>query len=55
VAAVLVLAQRRVRRHSRNAFKLRLFIEHITAAFGRVPPWDAALIERDVLPHALVE
>jgi DNA-binding transcriptional LysR family regulator len=40
---------------SRNAFKLRLFIEHITAAFGRVPPWDAALIERDVLPHALVE
>ncbi|GAB3771219.1 LysR family transcriptional regulator [Ramlibacter monticola] len=40
---------------SRNAFKLRLFIEHITQAFGRVPPWDAALIERGVLPAGLIE
>jgi DNA-binding transcriptional LysR family regulator len=40
---------------SRNAFKLRLFIEHITAAFGRVPPWDAALIAQGVLPETLVE
>lgn len=40
---------------SRNAFKLKLFIEHVTAAFGRVPPWDAALIERGVLPSTLVE
>jgi DNA-binding transcriptional LysR family regulator len=40
---------------SRNAFKLRLFIEHITNAFGRVPPWDAALIERGTLAAGLIE
>lgn len=40
---------------SRNAFKLKLFIEHLTAAFGRVPPWDAALIAQGLLPEALVE
>lgn len=40
---------------SRNAFKLKLFMEHITDAFGKVPPWDRALIERAVLPQALVE
>ena len=40
---------------SRNAFKLKLFIEHIAAAFGRVPPWDAALIERGLLPADLVQ
>lgn len=40
---------------SRNAFKLKLFIEHITGAFGRVPPWDRALIERGLLPQELVE
>lgn len=39
---------------SRNAFKLRLFIEHITAAFARVPPWDAAMIEKGMLPAALI-
>ena len=39
---------------SRNAFKLRLFIEHITGAFGRCTPWDAELIERKLLPEALV-
>jgi DNA-binding transcriptional LysR family regulator len=39
---------------SRNAFKLRLFIEHITAAFARVPPWDAAMIEKGMLPDALI-
>jgi DNA-binding transcriptional LysR family regulator len=39
---------------SRNAFKLRLFIEHITAAFSRVPPWDAAMIERGLLPADLI-
>ena len=39
---------------SRNAFKLRLFIEHITAAFARVPPWDAAMIERGLLPAELI-
>ncbi|GAA4349423.1 LysR family transcriptional regulator [Variovorax defluvii] len=35
---------------SRNAFKLKLFIEHITAAFSRVAPWDAAMVERGLLP-----
>jgi DNA-binding transcriptional LysR family regulator len=35
---------------SRNAFKLKLFIEHIAAAFSRVAPWDARLIERGMLP-----
>ncbi|MBT2321322.1 LysR family transcriptional regulator [Variovorax paradoxus] len=39
---------------SRNAFKLKLFIEHITAAFTRVPPWDAAMIERGLLPETLI-
>lgn len=40
---------------SRNDFKLKLFVEHISAAFARVPPWDAALIERGLLPEALIE
>ena len=39
---------------SRNAFKLKLFIEHITAAFGGVPPWDAPLIARGTLPEGLI-
>jgi DNA-binding transcriptional LysR family regulator len=39
---------------SRNAFKLKLFIEHIAAAFTRVPPWDAAMIEKGLLPAALI-
>ncbi|MFC5500569.1 LysR family transcriptional regulator [Caenimonas terrae] len=40
---------------SRNAFKLKLFIEHIAAEFNRVPPWDAALIERKLMPQGLIE
>ncbi|WP_137894638.1 LysR family transcriptional regulator [Ramlibacter sp. 2FC] len=39
---------------SRNAFKLRLFIEHITTQFKRLPPWDAQLIEHGLIPEALV-
>ena len=35
---------------SRNAFKLKLFIEHIAAAFARVPPWDATMIDEGLLP-----
>jgi DNA-binding transcriptional LysR family regulator len=35
---------------SRNAFKLKLFIEHIAAAFTPVPPWDAALVARGMIP-----
>ncbi|MDR1968756.1 MAG: LysR family transcriptional regulator, partial [Burkholderiaceae bacterium] len=40
---------------SRNAFKLRLFIEHIAASFPRVPPWDAAMIERGLIPAVLID
>ena len=39
---------------SRNAFKLRLFIEHITNRFKRLPPWDAELINRGMIPETLV-
>jgi DNA-binding transcriptional LysR family regulator len=35
---------------SRHAYKLSIFIEHIAAAFTRVPPWDRALIEQRLLP-----
>jgi hypothetical protein len=35
---------------SRNAFKLKLFIEHIAAAFTAIPPWDAALVSRGMIP-----
>lgn len=34
---------------SRNALKLRLFIEHIALAFSHVAPWDAQLIQRGLL------
>ncbi len=40
---------------SRNAYKLRLFIEHIGTEFTRDPPWDAALIEMGLIPAALIE
>ncbi|HET8746339.1 MAG TPA: LysR family transcriptional regulator [Ramlibacter sp.] len=40
---------------SRDALKMKLFLEHITSAFARVPPWDAALIERGMLPAELYE
>ncbi len=40
---------------SRNAFKLKLFIEHISAQFSRVPPWDAALIAKGLIPESLIE
>lgn len=40
---------------SRNAFKLKLFIEHIAEAFTPTPPWDAALIERGLLSRELIE
>ena len=37
-------------RTSRNAFKLRLFLDHLQDSFTATPPWDAALIERGLLP-----
>lgn len=42
-------------RTQRGAFKLRLFIESLSAAFGGEPPWDRALIERGLLPPGLLE
>jgi DNA-binding transcriptional LysR family regulator len=39
---------------SRNAFKLKLFIEHIAAAFSPVAPWDQRLIECSMLPPTLI-
>lgn len=40
---------------SRNAFKLKLFIEHIASAFAPVPPWDAALVEAGLVRTATLE
>lgn len=42
-------------RTSRSSLKLKLFVEHITTAFSRVPPWDAALIAKGLLPVELIE
>lgn len=39
---------------SRNAFKLRLFIEHISTQFKRLPPWDAELIRLGLIPDTLI-
>jgi DNA-binding transcriptional LysR family regulator len=40
----------------RGAFKLRLFIESLSASFGGgEPPWDKALIERGLMPPQLIE
>jgi DNA-binding transcriptional LysR family regulator len=35
---------------SRSSLKLKLFVQHIAAAFSQVPPWDAALVARGLLP-----
>jgi DNA-binding transcriptional LysR family regulator len=43
-------------RTQRGAFKLKLFIESLSAAFaGGEPPWDHALIERGLMPSTLIE
>ena len=39
---------------SRNAFKLRLFVSHISTRFTRLPPWDAELIARGLIPETLI-
>ncbi|CAG1018653.1 HTH-type transcriptional regulator DmlR [Burkholderiaceae bacterium] len=40
----------------RGAFKLRLFIESLAQSFaGGEPPWDKALIERQLIPATLIE
>jgi DNA-binding transcriptional LysR family regulator len=40
---------------SRNALKLRFFIEHIVKEFSREPPWDQALISQGFIPAKLIE
>jgi DNA-binding transcriptional LysR family regulator len=43
-------------RTQRGAFKLRLFIEALAAAYaGETPPWDVALIDSGIVPAALIE
>jgi DNA-binding transcriptional LysR family regulator len=39
---------------SRNALKLRMFIEHLALHFGQVPPWDADLINRGLIPEKII-
>ena len=39
---------------SRNAHKLRLFIDHIASNYGRVPPWDKDLMERGYVDEELI-
>ena len=39
----------------RSALKLKLFLDVLTADFSGVPPWDQALIERGLLPEAIID
>jgi DNA-binding transcriptional LysR family regulator len=39
----------------RGSLKLKLFLETLEASFSGIPPWDAALIERGLLPATIVE
>ncbi len=39
----------------RSALKLKLFLETLTTSFTKLPPWDAALIERGLLAERIVE
>ena len=39
---------------SRQEYKLRLLIEHITKAFTDMPPWDRVLIERSLFSANLI-
>jgi DNA-binding transcriptional LysR family regulator len=41
-------------RTQRSAFKLKLFIETLAAAFAGEPPWDRALIERGLVDERLI-
>lgn len=36
---------------SRNAVKLRLFIDHLIKRFPHVPPWDAQLMDAGLIPR----
>ena len=39
----------------RSALKLKLFLDVLMADFSGVPPWDRALIERALLPEAIID
>lgn len=61
---VLVLPQQRLSsfwlsvfypQSARGSLKLRLFLEALVASFAGTPPWDAALLERGLIPSELIE
>jgi DNA-binding transcriptional LysR family regulator len=39
----------------RTSLKLKLFLEALSASFSGVPPWDKALIERQLLAPTIIE
>jgi DNA-binding transcriptional LysR family regulator len=39
----------------RSSLKLKLFLETLNASFSGVPPWDQALIDRKLIPAAIIE
>jgi DNA-binding transcriptional LysR family regulator len=39
----------------RTSLKLKLFLEALSASFSGVPPWDQALIERQLLAPTIIE
>jgi DNA-binding transcriptional LysR family regulator len=42
-------------RTHRGTFKLRLFLESLSASFAGDPPWDRALIDRGLIPAEIIE
>jgi DNA-binding transcriptional LysR family regulator len=40
---------------ARSSLKLKLFLEALVKSFAGTPPWDAALIEKGLVPEALIE
>ena len=40
---------------SRSSLKLKLFLDALARSFAGTPPWDAALIERGLVPERLIE
>ena len=39
----------------RSSLKLKLFLETLNASFSGVPPWDQSLIDRKLIPAAIIE
>ncbi len=39
----------------RSSLKLKLFLEALVKSFAGTPPWDAGLIQKRLLPEALIE